>query len=122
MILAFDSMTGNTKRFVQKVVKSTGIKTLEIRKISEDTVLEEDFVLVTHTFGKGQVPESTRKFLMKNSGRLRAVSSSGSVHWGANFGKAADILSVEYTVPILAKFNKSGHTEDVDKVSGWLIA
>lgn len=122
MILAFDSMTGNTKRFAQKVVKATGIKAVEIRKLAEDSEIEEEFVLITHTFGKGQVPESTRKFLMNNGDKLRAVSSSGSVHWGANFGRAGDILSVEYKVPLLTKFNKSGHAEDVEKITGWLAA
>lgn len=46
--------------------------------------------------------------------------SSGSFHWGDNFGRAGDMIAAQYGVPFVARVNKSGNAEDVQRVVDWL--
>lgn len=117
MVLFYDSMTGNTKRFVQKIAQKLNI---EAHSIREGKSPQGDFLLITHTFGRGEVPQTTQKFLEYHSSLMRGVACSGSVHWGEMYGKAGDIISDKYEVPLVTKFNKSGFDADVDKVVSWL--
>lgn len=119
MVIVYDSMTGNARRFANKVAEGLDTKILDLRRDN----LEEigDYILITHTFGRGEVPETTRNFLTKHGGELRAVCSSGSIHWGEMFGKAGEIISKEYSIPLVVKFNKSGTAADVKAARRWLI-
>jgi protein involved in ribonucleotide reduction len=119
MVVVYDSMTGNARRFALKVLNGLPHTLLDLRKDSIEEI--EDFVLITHTFGKGEVPETTRNFLAKHGRKLRAVCSSGSIHWGEHFGRAGDIISSEYSVPLVIKFNKSGTNADIETARRWLI-
>lgn len=119
MVVVFDSMTGNARRFAEKMVNGLDYKVIDLRK---DKIQEiDEFVLITHTFGRGQVPETTRNFLAEHGKKLRAVCSSGSIHWGEMYGRAGDIISGEYGVPLVTKFNKSGNAVDVDAARRWLV-
>ncbi|MDF2684500.1 MAG: ribonucleotide reductase assembly protein NrdI, partial [Brevibacillus sp.] len=59
MLIAYDSKTGNVRRFVNKL----NLPTVEI---DAQMVIEEPFVLVTYTTGFGQVPEKVASFLQRN--------------------------------------------------------
>ncbi|MFD2371527.1 class Ib ribonucleoside-diphosphate reductase assembly flavoprotein NrdI [Brevibacillus sp. GCM10020057] len=107
MLIAYDSKTGNVRRFVKKL----GLPSVEI---AGDMVIEEPFVLVTYTTGFGQVPEKVTAFLRSNHRYLRGVAASGNRNWGASFAKSADTIAREYGVPIISKFELSGTIRDVE--------
>lgn len=108
MKIAYDSKTGNVKRFVNKL-------NIDAIEINEDLILEELFVLITYTTGFGQVPQKVLHFLEKNHSNLLGVAASGNRNWGNNFCKSADTISNMYNVPIIHKFELSGTKKDVDK-------
>lgn len=106
MLILYETMTGNVKRFLGK----TG---LSYQPISSVDRVQEPFVLVTNTIGFGDAPETVKEFLMKNGNYLVAVAASGNRNWGNNFAHAADVVSKSYHVPILYKFELGGTAEDV---------
>ncbi|GGE70532.1 class Ib ribonucleoside-diphosphate reductase assembly flavoprotein NrdI [Priestia taiwanensis] len=107
MVIVYDSMTGNVKRFVNKLQMPS-------IKIHDDLKMDTDFILVTYTTGFGSVPDSVRDFLDENARYLRGVSASGNRNWGTSFAASADKISVEYNVPVLTKFEMAGTTKDVE--------
>jgi protein involved in ribonucleotide reduction len=108
LLVVFDSKTGNVKRFVKKLKMHTV-------EITDDLIIDEPFVLVTYTTGFGNVPESTVKFLKKNYKYLKGVAASGNRNWGENYAKSADLISTQYSVPIISKFELSGTNQDVER-------
>ncbi|WP_288481902.1 class Ib ribonucleoside-diphosphate reductase assembly flavoprotein NrdI [uncultured Deinococcus sp.] len=119
MLLAFDSLTGNVRRFVGGVQAALPDCALDAQPV-QAAQPTEDFVLFTYTFGTGQVPATTARFLEQHGGRLRGVVSSGSFHWGDNFGRAGDLIAARYGVPLIAKINKGGTAQDRETVAAWL--
>ncbi|MCP8968539.1 class Ib ribonucleoside-diphosphate reductase assembly flavoprotein NrdI [Ectobacillus ponti] len=107
MLIAYDSMTGNVKRFIHKL-------NMPAVKVEEGLILDEEFVLVTYTTGFGNVPERVTKFLERNHSRLQGVSASGNRNWGDMFGASADHISHQYEVPVVSKFELAGTNKDVE--------
>ena len=117
MQLVYDSLTGNVRRFAQAVaLECGGAELLDLRQQTP----EREFLLLTYTFGTGEVPATTQKFLQSHGHLLRGVVASGSFHWGRNFARAADLIAAEYRVPVVAKLNKGGTLGDRQSVSHWL--
>lgn len=121
IVIAYDSRTGNVERFIKKVKKELEDKSSHdfkwiFYKIEEDLILEEDFHFITYTTNFGEVPLKTKIFLNNNSEKMQSVSSSGNMNWGPMYGKAANKISSDYSVPILIKFELSGTREDVKKI------
>lgn len=108
MLVAYDSRTGNVDKFVEKL-------NMRSLRISEGITIEEPFVLVTYTTGFGQVPEKVQSFLERNHRYLMGVSASGNRNWGESFARSADRISQWLHVPILAKFELSGTSKDVEQ-------
>ncbi|AWB43557.1 class Ib ribonucleoside-diphosphate reductase assembly flavoprotein NrdI [Paenibacillus sp. CAA11] len=108
MLIAYDSKTGNVKRFIGKL-------NLPAVQINEAMTLDEPFVLVTYTTGFGQVPQRVAAFLQKNHQRLLGVAASGNRNWGDKFAKSADLISQQYDVPVIAKFELSGTWGDAER-------
>ncbi|MED2979504.1 class Ib ribonucleoside-diphosphate reductase assembly flavoprotein NrdI [Bacillus swezeyi] len=106
MLIAYYSLAGNVRRFVAK----TGLPAVEIKA---DMLLTEPFVLVTGTYGFGQVAGTVWDFLADNGDLLAGVAASGNRNWGGNFAKAADLIAEEYGVPIVHKFELAGTAEDI---------
>ncbi|MGG1514436.1 class Ib ribonucleoside-diphosphate reductase assembly flavoprotein NrdI [Paenibacillus oryzisoli] len=108
MLIAYDSKTGNVRRFIAKTA-------LPAVQIEEAMTMEEPFVLVTYTTGFGQVPEKVATFLANNGERLIGVAASGNRNWGDGFAKSADTIAQLYDVPVLTKFELSGTKKDVER-------
>lgn len=108
MVIAYESKTGNVRRFVNKL----NMRAVEIH---EDTVLDEPYVLVTYTTGFGQVPPKVSAFLERNNSLMLGVSASGNKNWGTNFAKSADMIASRYHVPVISKFELSGTMKDVER-------
>ncbi|MEW4368258.1 class Ib ribonucleoside-diphosphate reductase assembly flavoprotein NrdI [Paenibacillus kandeliae] len=111
MLIAYDSKTGNVRRFIGKL-KHTSVQAVQIEEALQ---LNEPFVLITYTTGFGQVPERVTHFLEKNHNRMLGVAASGNRNWGDNFGKSADLISALYNVPVVYKFELSGTTGDAQR-------
>lgn len=119
MQLVFDSLTGNVRRLADRVARQVGgVQVLDLCQGAP----EDDFLLLTYTFHRGAVPESTRAFLARHSSGLLGVVASGSYHWGEHFARAADRIAGQYHVPVVAKVNKSGTEADVTQIARWMLA
>lgn len=114
--LVYDTLTGNVHRFAQSVGNELGLRVSRV----QDGAPDGEFLLLTYTFGTGQLPQSTRQFLDVHAAGLRGVVSSGSYHWGHNFARAADLIAAEFGVPVVAKLNKGGTAADRAQVMAWL--
>lgn len=117
MMIVYDTMTGNTRRFVKKLSEITDVTSYSLRN---ENIPEGKFLLITHTIGKGEVPETTRKLISERKDDVLGVCSSGSIHWGNTFAIAADVISQEIGVPAVLKFNKSGTVKDLEIVRSWI--
>lgn len=107
MDIFYDSLTGNVKRFIEKLP-------FKCTPISEVEEVSDSFVLVTYTTGIGQVPENTLSFLQKHGEHLAGVACSGNRIWGErNFCKAGKEISRMYGVPLMLKFELAGFTDDI---------
>lgn len=107
MLIAYDSKTGNVRRFVEKLE-------LPAVQIDDGMTMDEPFVMVTYTAGFGQVPPKVASFLRRNHRLLRGVSASGNRNWGDSFARSADRIAGMYGVPVLGKFELSGTGRDVE--------
>ena len=107
MLIAYDSRTGNVRRFVKKL----GLPAVQIE---ENMELDQPFILVTYTTGFGQAPDKTLSFLRTNYARMKGVLASGNRNWGEGFARSADKISALYSVPVLGKFELSGTQRDIE--------
>lgn len=110
MLIVYASKTGQVKRFVKRL----NMRALYIDDIGS-SVIDEPFVLITYTTGRGDVPREVQEFLKVNSKNLVAVSASGNRNWGNNFALSANKISHLYNVPILLKFELQGTDMDTEK-------
>jgi protein involved in ribonucleotide reduction len=109
MLVAYASLTGNVKRFIDRLP----FEAVNIRDMER---IDQPYVLVTYTFQFGQIPEPVHAFLQRhhdNQRYLSGVASSGNRNWGARFARAADLIARDYQVPILHKFELAGLEQDV---------
>ena len=126
LIVYFSSVTENTKRFVEKLDFPSRRIPLT-RKESPLTVCEP-YVLFCPTYGGGAllngkesrpVPKQVITFLNNPDNRklLRGVIASGNTNFGADYGRAGDIISAKCRVPYLYRFELMGTDEDVAVVN-----
>jgi protein involved in ribonucleotide reduction len=119
MIVFFSSTSENTARFIEKL----DLPALRLPLKASDAGLiriEEDFVLVTPTYGttrKGYVPRQVVAFLNQEQNRVRCrgVIGSGNLNFLGDYCKAAEIISAKLQVPVLYRFELAGTPEDVTK-------
>ena len=106
------SLTGNCKRFVDmcEIPKEDVIYLQDI-----DYDVDFDYILITPTFGFGEVPAAVSKFLVENHMYLKGVVGSGNKNWGERFANASEIISEEYDVPLLMKIELHGSKKDISE-------
>lgn len=109
MLIAYDSKTGNVRRFINKLK-------LPAVQIEEHMTIDEPYVLVTYTTGFGQIPEKVSSFLEKNHSRLKGIAASGNKNWGELYAHSADLIAQRYNVPVVGKFELSGTYGDVERI------
>lgn len=114
MVIVYDSLTGQSKRFAEKL----NLSLFDINHYHIDN--NEDILLVTRTFNFGEIPEPTKKFLDSHGHLVKGVCVSGNRNWGKNYGAAGDKISNIYQIPLVLKFEASGFDRDVDVVKQWI--
>ncbi|MGJ3548691.1 class Ib ribonucleoside-diphosphate reductase assembly flavoprotein NrdI [Bacillus subtilis] len=113
MIITYESKTGNVRRFVKALQQEFDVEAIEI---TDDTIINQEFIHITYTIGFGEVPERTLNFIKKNKNKIRGVAVSGNKVWGDNYGLAGDKLSAKFHIPLLLKFELSGTKQDLQKI------
>ncbi|MBB5830505.1 class Ib ribonucleoside-diphosphate reductase assembly flavoprotein NrdI [Brachybacterium aquaticum] len=119
-LVYFSSVSGNTKRFVEKL--GMPADRIPLRPTDEPLVADEEFVLVVPTYGggngRGAVPKQVIKFLNDERNRklIRGVISAGNTNFGEAYCLAGDIISAKCKVPHMYKFELFGTPRDVTRV------
>ncbi|WP_448851971.1 class Ib ribonucleoside-diphosphate reductase assembly flavoprotein NrdI [Corynebacterium sp. 335C] len=125
LVVYYSSATGNTRRFAEKL----GLESARIPMRRTDAPLEvrEPFVLICPTYGGGAsvsgensrpVPPQVIRFLNdeRNRRHIRGVIAGGNLNFGADYGRAGDVISAKCRVPYLYRFELMGTDEDVEVV------
>ena len=125
LIVYFSSATENTHRFVQKL----GLPAVRIplTKSEPDLLVHEPYVLICPTYGGGvensrPVPPQVIRFLNNKHNRslIQAVIAGGNSNFGADFGRAGDLIAAKCHVPYAYRFELMGLPEDVETVRNGL--
>ncbi|MCD5348229.1 class Ib ribonucleoside-diphosphate reductase assembly flavoprotein NrdI [Agromyces sp. H3Y2-19a] len=125
-LVYFSSVSGNTKRFIEKLGRPAERIPLHAR--DEALHADEPFVLVVPTYGggdgKGAVPKQVIKFLNdeRNRALIRGVISAGNTNFGSAYCLAGDIIAAKCKVPHLYRFEVFGTPDDVRAVDDGLDA
>lgn len=114
MLVVFDSLTGQTKRFATKL----GYQTIHIKLF--DSTYEGPVFLVTRSINFGQIPDTTKLFLDEHKHLVIGCAVSGNLNWGSNYGMAGVKIEEIYKIELVKKFEGSGFKEDVDFVKIWI--
>lgn len=114
LIIVYDSLTGQGKKFASKL----GYKAVNIKDYqnNDDPVV----FLVTRSFNFGEIPKTTLDFLKKFHERVIGTAVSGNRNWGANFGKAGEVIEKEFGIPLVTKFEMGGFEVDIKKTKNFL--
>mgnify|MGYP002887766503 CR=1 FL=1 len=124
LIVFFSSATENTLRFVHKL----GFPNIRIPIFSKDSIeVNEDFILITPTYGGGAsmdgresnpVPKQVEKFLSNptHAKHMKGVIAGGNINFGEDYCKAGVVISRQYNVPYLWRFELLGTPHDVETV------
>ncbi|MEX3625150.1 class Ib ribonucleoside-diphosphate reductase assembly flavoprotein NrdI [Viridibacillus arvi] len=116
MIIAYASLTGKVKHFADRLQKQ--LPECEFIKVKKTTEINEPFILVTYTFGHGEIPNEVKKFMLSSGRNIVAVAGSGEKNWGEHrYCKASIDIAKQYDVPLLHNFEKMGYDSDVDIVA-----
>lgn len=120
-IVYFSNYSGNTKRFVEKL--GTDAIRIPIDWNSDHpVVVERDYVLFVPTYGGGSeksaIPRQVRHFLNipENRDLLRGIVGFGNTNFGEHYCKAAEMISRKTGIPIIARVEIFGTSEDVQRV------
>lgn len=123
-IVYFSNYSGNTKRFVEKIEVGYS-KRIRI-PIGWDNdsplVVDKEYVLFVPTYGGGSdksaIPRQVRNFLNIPSNRdfMVGIVGLGNTNFGEHYCKAAEMISGKTGVPIIARVEIFGTSEDVQRV------
>lgn len=120
-LVYFSSVSENTKRFVEKL--GVPAHRIPLRPADEPLVMDEEFVLMTPTYGggngRGAVPKQVIRFLNDERNRrlIRGVISGGNTNFGDSFCIAGDIIAAKCHVPHMYRFELLGTARDVQQVT-----
>lgn len=121
-IVFFSNVSGNTKRFVEKLDKNLIQIPLKWDE-NMPLLVDKEYVIVIPTYGGGgsdnkTVPKPIVKFLNIETNRslLRGVVGTGDTNFGSHYCKAADIVSAKTGAPLLYKLEITGTPDDVEQV------
>lgn len=101
---------------VEKIVNQLGVADALKIETGEET-LDGDYVIFTYSTGRGKTPKVVEQFLAHNPG-VKAVVGSGSMAKHAEtFNFAAENIAKAYKVPILAKLDGVGTSQEIEDLA-----
>jgi len=121
-IVYFSNYSGNTKKFVERLSENSYRIPMDCDG-SNAPIYTREFVLVVPTYGGGSertaIPRQVRHFLnvKENRALLRGVVGTGNTNFGEYFCKAAHLISAKAGVPLIARVEIFGTTEDINDVT-----
>lgn len=110
MDIYYASMTGNVRKLVSRLP-------FDSFDIATHPKADSEFVLITYTFGMGNIPEPVQDWLKDNHELMRGVVASGNKNWGNFYARAGDLISNQYCVPLLRKIELFGDQSDYDEIT-----
>lgn len=112
MKVVFISITGQTRKFVQKL----DMNTLEITLDNAFTEIDEPYVVVVPTYDI-EATSIVNDFIETgdNVTYLKGVAGGGNLNFNTLFCFTARDLSKKYNVPIIHEFEFQGSVNDVNK-------
>jgi protein involved in ribonucleotide reduction len=114
VIIVYDSMTGQTKKFALRI----GYPAYAINEYDQTFI--EPVLFITRSINFGEVTKTASEFLSLYHDRVIGVAVSGNRNWGANFGAAGDKIAKQYHIPLVLKFEASGFDQDVKIIKDWI--
>lgn len=113
-LVYFSSVSDNTRRFVEKL----GVEALAVALRGAQPEVSEPYILITPTYGGGDLPKQVERFLATagNAQHIVGVIGAGNTNFGEDYCKAGRVIADRYDVPLLYKFELMGTPVDVDNV------
>ena len=110
MKVVFLSLTGQTRRFVQKLE----LPTVEITLQNVFLTMDESYIIISPTYDM-EVFEYFQDFIEtgNNQALLKGVAGSENRNFNTSFCQTAKIISATYDVPLLHYFEFHGTQKDV---------
>jgi len=107
MKIVYASRTGNVERAVIRLMAKDPLC------IEDGTeTIDEDYILMTYTDGRGQIPRIVDAFLEANHDKCKAAAVFGNMARHAEtFCGAADKIEEKYNIPILARMDTDGDAD-----------
>lgn len=112
--MVYDSLTGQGKRFAQRISDGYCIDILDYEEQSEPVFL------ITRSYNFGEIPFETQEFLEEYAHKVVGVAVGGNRNWGTNFGAAGVKIEKMYGIPLVLKYEGSGFSQDVEIVKNWI--
>lgn len=113
MIVVYDSLTGQSERFAQKI----GYPCVSVLDFEPSG---DPIFLITRSWDFGKVTDETAEFLEHNADKVIGLAVSGNRNWGTNYGAAGDKIQKKYGIDLVLKFEGSGFRNDVEYVKQWI--
>lgn len=113
MKVVYFSMTGQTRKFVEKL----DMDLLELTPTNPYLTIEEPFIVVVPTYEK-EATELVNDFIETgdNLNHFKGVAGGGNLNFGNLFVFTAKDLAHDYQVPLLHAFEFQGNDTDVIKL------
>lgn len=110
MKVAYLSLTGNVRRFVERL----HIESIELDTASMNVKIDDDYIVILPSYDDYMTDVVCQLIEFDdNASRLRGVAGSGNRNFGRNFIFSAKKLSLKYNKPLLCAFEFSGTDEDI---------
>lgn len=111
MLVVYISLTGNTRRFVEKL----DMKSLELNHTDPFVEVNEDYVVILPTYSD-TVTEIMSNFIDYKDNRkyLKGIVGGGEKNFGRYYIFSAKDLAKIHNAPLIFDFEKSGNDTDVE--------
>ena len=116
LILAVDSLTGQGKRFAEKL----GYPVFDV--VTYQPIHDQRVILVTRSYNFGDIPDTTLTFIHAYRSSIIGVVVGGNRTWGKNFGAAGDKIQTMFGIPLIHKFEGTGFPSEVALTKAWILA
>lgn len=110
MLVVYISLTGNTRRFVEKL----GMDSLEINQMNPYVEIDRDCVFILPTYSDTLTDIASDFINYKNNRQyVKGIVGGGERNFGRNYIFSPRDLAKKEGIPLIFDFEKSGNNLDV---------